>query len=91
MVMITAAEKSTQHHCVWLRPRGLEGGIIYKFGQIDMVCDLVQAKCFEVDTYESDHTQRCSIAHNTPFVCDIFMAWSEGVPNIFDTKNKGET
>ena len=28
MVTITAPEKNTQQHCEWLRPRGLEGGII---------------------------------------------------------------
>ena len=28
MITITAPEKATQQHCEWLRPRGLEGGII---------------------------------------------------------------
>ena len=28
MITITAPEKATRQHCEWLRPRGLEGGII---------------------------------------------------------------
>ena len=28
MITTIAPEKATQQHCEWLRPRGLEGGII---------------------------------------------------------------
>ena len=37
----TAPEKATRQYCEWLRPRGLEGGII-QVRAIDMVCTLVQ-------------------------------------------------
>ena len=40
MITITAPGKATQQHCVWLRPRGLEGCII----QVPPVAKLRHAK-----------------------------------------------
>ena len=58
--------------------------VLYKFEQIDMVCTLVQAIYFEVGTYEYDHTQYAFLSTT------YFIAWSGGVPYIFDTRNKGK-
>ena len=44
VITITAPEKATQQRCEWLRPRGLGASrvVLCKFGQIHMVCTLVQ-------------------------------------------------
>ena len=59
--------------------------VLYKFAQIDMVCTLVQAIYFEVGTYEYYHTQYICLLSTT-----YFVAWSEGVRYIFDTKKRGK-
>ena len=82
MVAITAPEKSTQQPCEWLRPRGPEGGIIRvrtnRHGLYSRASNILRCRYVRV----RPHKIYCwSMTH--------FIAWSEGVPYIFDTK-KGE-
>ena len=54
-----------------------------------MVCTLVQA--IQVRTSRTTPTTHSDVLLHTKCFLSVtyFMAWSEGVPYIFDTKNKG--
>ena len=57
--------------------------VLYKFGQIDMVCTHVQAIYFEVGTYEYDRTQYRLVVY------DIFYEMERGCTIHFRQKKQG--
>ena len=83
VVTITAPQNSTQQHCEWLRPRGPAGGIVQvrtnRHGLYSRASNMLRTRYVRV----RPHTI-CFLSTT------YFMAWSEGVPYIFDRKNKGE-
>ena len=52
MVTITAPGNSTQQHCGWLRPLGLEGGIIQvrtnRHGLYSRASNILRSRCVRV-------------------------------------------
>ena len=63
---------------------------LYKFGQIDMVCSLVQA--IQVRTSKTTPTTHSDVLLHTICFLSVtyFMARSKGVPYIFETKTRGK-
>ena len=71
---------------------GVSRVVLYKFGQIDIVRTLVQDIYFKVDAYSTSITTHSdALLHTICFLSTkYFMPVSEGVPYIFDNKNKGK-
>ena len=91
VVTITAPEKFTQQHCEWLRPRGLEGGIIKvrtnRHGLYSRASNILRSRYVRVRSCA--HSD--ALLHTKCFLSmTYFVAWSEGVPYTFDTKHKGK-
>ena len=84
MVTITAQKNphsSTASGCV----PGASRVVFYKFGQVDMVCTLVQA-IHRRSRYVRVRPHRAMLYSHSMFLsATYFMAWREGVPHIFDT------
>ena len=75
MITTTAPEKATQQHCKWLRPRGLEDGII----QVRANRHGLYSRASNIGTYKTTHSD--ALLHTTCFLCvTYFMAREEGVP-----------
>ena len=81
--MIAAPGKATQQYCKWLRPRGLEGGIIQ-----DRAIDIVCTRASNIGTSKSNYSD--ALLH-TRFLSDLYGmggGCTKKAGNNFPTRKK---
>ena len=87
MITITAQEKHTQQHFEWLRPRGLDGGILQDRANRHIVC----TRATNMIATSKKNTYRDALLHTTRFLSVTYpLAWWVGVPktgNNFSTQD----